>query len=152
MFFLSDFHFRFSVYKSEMIFLNFYVPRSAWDLETKLHPPSLLSWPLIKICHYNEAKDFLDDVKRQNTISPDLSKTHYSAMPPVKVSYVSKAKGRAGRNRKSQNASHSPAQHSQAAQPLLCSRRKKLLYLVALLSVLESNPVWHQILHQSPSI
>lgn len=68
-----DFHFKFSVYKSETIFLNFYVTWSALDLELKLHSHRLFSWLLIKICNYNEARDFLDDVKNQNTISTDLS-------------------------------------------------------------------------------
>lgn len=69
---------------------------------------------LIKICNYNEAKDFPDDVKGQNTISPDLSWTHYSATPPVKASYVNKAKSRAERNTNSQSAPHFSALHRQA--------------------------------------
>lgn len=68
-----DFHFKFSVYKSETTFLNFYFTWSALDLELKLHSHRLFSWLLIKICNYNEAKDFLGDVKYQNTISSDLS-------------------------------------------------------------------------------
>lgn len=69
---------------------------------------------LIKICNYNEAKDFPDDVKEPNTISPDLSQTHHSAMSPVKASYVNKAKSRAGRNTNSQCAVHFSALHGQA--------------------------------------
>lgn len=61
-------------------------------------------------------------------------------------------KQKSGRNRNSQNTSHFLAQHSQPAQPILYTRKEKIVGLVSLLCVQEANSNLGLILDQSPFI
>ena len=138
-----DFHFKFSVYKSKTIFLNFYVTWSALDLELKLHSHRLFSWLLIKICNYNEAK----------TQSPLTFPKHITLLCHLSR-FLKSVKQKAELEGIEIIRMLLPLVHD-AAKPrnLYCTLKEKTPLLGGLCSDSQSKiPAWGQILDQSPSV